>query len=84
MVLVLAKHGCGMALVGDEDAVEELASDAADEAFGDGVGRGARTGVWMMRTSMAVNTVSRPAVNLASRSRTPGHPATQVLPVPAA
>jgi hypothetical protein len=38
MVLVLAKHGCGMPLVGDEDAVEELASDAADEAFGDGVG----------------------------------------------
>jgi hypothetical protein len=33
MVLVLAKHGCGMPLVGDEDAVEELASDAADEAF---------------------------------------------------
>jgi hypothetical protein len=38
MVLVLARHGCGMPLVGDEDAVEELASDAADEAFGDGVG----------------------------------------------
>jgi hypothetical protein len=38
MVLVLAKHGCGMPLVGDEDAVEELASDAADEAFGDRVG----------------------------------------------
>jgi hypothetical protein len=38
MVLVVAKHGCGMSLVGDEDAVEELASDAADEAFGDGVG----------------------------------------------
>jgi hypothetical protein len=33
VVLVLAKHGCGMPLVGDEDAVEELAADAADEAL---------------------------------------------------
>ena len=31
--------------------------------------RGARTGVLMMRTSMAVNTASNAAVNLASRSR---------------
>ena len=31
--------------------------------------RGARTGVWMMRTSMAVNTASKAAVNFASRSR---------------
>jgi hypothetical protein len=38
MVLVLAKHGCGVSQVDDEDAVEEFASDAADETFGDRVG----------------------------------------------
>jgi hypothetical protein len=38
MVLVLAKHGCGVPQVDDEDAVEEFAADAADEAFGDRVG----------------------------------------------
>ena len=35
MVLVPAKHGCGVPQVAYEDAVEEFASDAADEAFGD-------------------------------------------------
>ena len=38
VVLVLAKRPCGMPLVDDEDAVEELAADASDEAFGDRVG----------------------------------------------
>ena len=38
MLFVLAQHCSGMALVGDQDAVEEFASDAADEAFGDRVG----------------------------------------------
>ena len=38
MVLVLAKHGCGVSQVHDEDAVEEFASNAADESFGDRVG----------------------------------------------
>jgi hypothetical protein len=38
MVLVLAKHGCGVSQVDDEDAVEEFASNAADESFGDRVG----------------------------------------------
>ena len=38
MVLVLAKHGCGVPQVDDEDPVEVFASDAADEAFGDRVG----------------------------------------------
>jgi hypothetical protein len=36
--LVLAKGGRGVALVDDQDAVEELAADGADEAFGNGVG----------------------------------------------
>jgi hypothetical protein len=35
---VLAKYGRGVALVDDEDAVEELAADGADKAFSDGVG----------------------------------------------
>jgi hypothetical protein len=36
--LVLAEYGRGMALIDDEGAVEELASDGANKAFGDGVG----------------------------------------------
>jgi hypothetical protein len=35
---VPGQHGCGVPLVGDEDAAEEFAADAADEAFGDRVG----------------------------------------------
>jgi len=35
---VRRQHGCGVSLVGDEDAVEELAADGADEAFGNRVG----------------------------------------------
>ena len=36
VVLVLAEHGGGVPLVDDQDAVEELAAEGADEAFGDG------------------------------------------------
>jgi hypothetical protein len=36
--LVLAKHGRRVALVDDQDSVEEFAADGADEAFSDGVG----------------------------------------------
>jgi hypothetical protein len=38
VVLVLAEDGGGVPLVDDEDSVEELAADGADEAFGDRVG----------------------------------------------
>jgi hypothetical protein len=38
VALVLAQHGCGVSLVDDQEAVEEFASDAADEAFGDRIG----------------------------------------------
>ena len=38
VVLVVTKHGRGVPLVDDQDAVEELAAEAADEAFGDRVG----------------------------------------------
>jgi hypothetical protein len=35
---VRGQHGDGMPLVDDQDAVEELGPDAADEAFSDRVG----------------------------------------------
>jgi hypothetical protein len=38
VVLVLGEHCCGMPLVDDQDAVEELAADGAPEPFGDRVG----------------------------------------------
>ena len=38
VVFVPAQDSCGMALVDDQDAVEEFAADGADEAFGDRVG----------------------------------------------
>ena len=36
--LVLPKHAVGVALLNDQDAVEEFARNRADEAFGDRVG----------------------------------------------
>jgi hypothetical protein len=45
VALVRAEHGRGMALVEDQDAVEELAADAAAAALGDRVGSRGRTGV---------------------------------------
>ena len=38
MAFVLPKHGRGVSLVDDQDAVEEFATNRADEAFGDRVG----------------------------------------------
>jgi hypothetical protein len=38
MPFVLAQHRSRMALVGDQDAVEKFASDAADETFGKRLG----------------------------------------------
>jgi carbamate kinase len=69
MAFVVAKHGGGMPLVDDQDAVEEFAADGADEGSAIALARGARTGVLMILTLMAVKTVSKAAVNLASRSR---------------
>jgi hypothetical protein len=40
VALILVEHGGGVPLVDDQGAVEEFAADAADEAFGDGVGPG--------------------------------------------
>jgi hypothetical protein len=38
LLLELAKHGGGVPLIDDQEAVEEFAAQGADEAFGDGVG----------------------------------------------
>jgi hypothetical protein len=38
VVYVLLEHGTGMPPVDDQEAVEEFATEAADEAFGDRVG----------------------------------------------
>jgi hypothetical protein len=64
--LVLLQHCRGVALVNDQDVVEEFPAHGADEAFGDRVARGARAGVRMILTSRAVKAASTAAVNLAS------------------
>ena len=81
MLGVLDQYGCGMPLVGDEDAVEELAADGADEAFDDCVGPRARAGLWMVRMSVAVKTAPNAAVNLASRSS--AYADRRIMPSPA-
>jgi hypothetical protein len=67
--LVLAKCGRGVALIDDQDAVEEFAADGADEAFGDGVGPRCPHRCLDDRALVAVKTASKAVVNLASRSR---------------
>src|SRR4051812_21529664 len=69
VMLVLAEHGGGVALVDDQDAVEEFSTDRADEAFGDRVGPRCLPRRLMTLMSMAVKTASKATVNLASRSR---------------
>ena len=51
---VLGQHGCGMQLVDDQEAVEEFAADRPDKRSAVAFARGARTGVLMILTSMAV------------------------------
>src|ERR687889_696821 len=67
--LVLAEHGGGVPRVDDQAAVAEFASDAATKRSAIALARGARTGVLMMRMSVAVQTASNAVLNLASRSR---------------
>jgi hypothetical protein len=64
MMLVLTKHGRGLPLVDDQDAVEEFAAEAAGEAFGDRVGPRWPDRVRMILTSMALNTASKVAMNI--------------------
>jgi hypothetical protein len=66
---ILAEDCSQVLLAGDEDPVEAFPSHGADPALG--VRVGARRLRRRLRTSMpaAANTVSKTAVNLASRSR---------------
>ena len=73
LVLVLAERCRGVPLVDDQDSVEELAADGADETFGDGIGPRCADRRPDDRTLSAVNTTSNAAVNLASWAcRVPG------------
>jgi hypothetical protein len=69
VALEVAQHCCSVSSVDDQKTVEQFTADGADEAFGDRVRRGARTGVLMIWMSMVANTASKAAVNLLSRSR---------------
>ena len=35
VALELAEHGCGVALIDDQDVVKQFTADSADEALGD-------------------------------------------------
>jgi hypothetical protein len=63
-VLVLAKRGCGVPQVDDEDAVRSSRRMLPTKRLAIGLALGARPGVLTMRTSSAVNTASKVAVNL--------------------
>ena len=63
------QDGGQVAVAEDENPVGTFTADSADPAFGDGVGAGARIGVRMIAICSEVNTVSKPATNLLSRSR---------------
>ena len=69
VVEVLDEYGLEVAAAQDEKPIEALSTYGADEAFGDGVRRGARTGVLMIRMPSATKTASKEKVNLVSRSR---------------
>ena len=66
---VVGQDGFQMAAAQNQHPVEALASDGADEAFGEGVEPGARTGVRMVLMPSDPKTSSKLEVNLASRSR---------------
>ena len=69
MLEILAQYDVEVAWPGDQDVVEALAAEGADEAFGDRVCPGCPDRVRMMRMSAPANTASKAAVNLLSRSR---------------
>ena len=69
VALVLMQHGCSVSLVDDQEAIESSRRMLPTKRSAIALARGARTGVRMMRTSIAVKTAVKAAVNLASRSR---------------
>ncbi len=68
-IVVLGEYDLQVTTAEDEHPVEARASNGAEHALADGVGRGAGTGVLMMLARSAAKTASRQAVNLVSRSR---------------
>ena len=69
MIGVLTKDQPQVPFVGDQHLVQALSAGAAHPALAIAFARGARTGVLMIRTPVAVNTPSNTVMNLASRSR---------------
>ena len=69
MIDVLAQDQPQVLFAGDQHLVQALSAGAGDPAVGDRVRPGARIGVWMIRTPIAVSTASNAAVKLTSRSR---------------
>ena len=66
---VLVDDGLEMSTTEDEHPVQAFTPDGADEAFGEGLARGARIGVRMIRMPSERKTSSKLDVNLVSRSR---------------
>jgi len=66
---VLAKDQPQVPFAGDQHPVQALTRALAIQRSAIAFARGAMTGIWMIRTPIAVNTVSNAAVNLVSRSR---------------
>jgi hypothetical protein len=73
VVFELARHGCGVSLVDDQEAVEEFAVDRADEGLGDRVCP--CTGVLKISTSVAVSGTRRGGGRRDSRCRADRKPA---------
>ena len=69
MVGVLAQDQPQVPFAGDQHPVQALAAAPPTQRSAIAFARGARIGVLMIRTPIAVNTASNAAVNLASRSR---------------
>jgi hypothetical protein len=69
MRCVEAQHSFEVAAAEDQQPVETLGADGADEALGiEAFARGARTGVWITSIASLRKTSSNAALNLLSRS----------------
>ena len=78
VALELAEHGCGVALIDDQDVVEQFTADSADEALGDRV-RSRCPNLWGSRTRPG----DRGALSVRGRraSPRPRHPGWLVVEV---
>ena len=66
---VLGQNSVQMSVAENQHPIKALTPDGADEALGEGIARGALTGLRMMRIPSALKTSSKLVVNLVSRSR---------------